>query len=164
MSTAILTNAFKEIFEALADKFSGEDFTKEDLMKEFLGNDLTSKVKKKGKKKNGKKMTKSGKPHKMTIRKYIMQDAEWKAKINEKKDEITKTNKEEYDELVDDADDDEDAIKEIEKPKKGNFIICTSLVIGEMDDDVKEELQEKVDAVNEKNASDAESSTGSDSD
>ena len=133
MSTAILTNAFKEIFEQLADKFSGEDFTKEDLMKEFLGKELTSKVKKKGKK--GKKTTKSGKPHKMTIRKYIMQDAEWKAKINEKKD-------------AGEGD--------------GNFIKCTSLVIEEMEDDVKEELQEKVDEVNEKNASDAEASNDSD--
>ena len=85
-------------------------------MKEFLGKELTTKAKKKAKKKNGKKMTKSGKPHKTTIRKYIMQDAEWKAKINEKKD-------------AGEGD--------------GNFIKCTSLVIEEMDDDVKEELQEK---------------------
>ena len=129
MSTAILTNAFKEIFEELADKFSGEDFTKEDLMKEFLGKDLISKKEKKKKKK-------STKPHKMSIRKFIMQDPDWKAKIMEKKD---------------DGEGD------------GNFIKCTSIVIDEMDEDENDELQEKVDEINEKIASDFEKLKASDS-
>ena len=155
-----IEEATLKFFKDFAEKFSGEDFTVNDLTLAYYGDKAIADKKKT---KKTKKKKKSSKTRKMSVRNFIMQDPEWKAKINKKKDEITAENVGAYEEEVEDADGDSDIIAKIAKAKKGNFMSATSLILEDIDDDEMEEIQEKVDEINEKIASDSEKNKDSDS-
>jgi len=101
---------FDKVFEELVENFSGKKFTIGDLRSHYFPDPNAAPKKKKGAKKKSK----------MTVRKYIMQNAEWKKKINAKKD----------------------------TGEEKNFIKVTSIIMEEMSDEERETLQKVVDEVN----------------
>jgi hypothetical protein len=135
----------------IAEEFSGKTFTVDDLVK-FVNNDdyqpSNSCVDGAKKAKKGKKAKGPPKKIKMTIRQYIMtQETDvYKAKVIARVEQNKKHNQEHQSEIED---------GEEELPE--NFLKVLKVIMQEMTDDEKEEIQAKADKYNEENCSDSES-------
>jgi biopolymer transport protein ExbD len=135
-----------EVFmSGIAVEFSGKSFTTQDLM-EFVMNQKLEVSSPKPKAKKAKKPKKEPKKIKMTIRHYIMtQETDvYKAKVTERVEENKQHNKE-HEEEIETGDED---------PRPENFLKVLKIVMDEMTDEEKQEIQEKVDKYNEEHNTD----------
>lgn len=135
-----------ELFmSGIADEFSGKSFTAQDLM-EFVTNQKIDDSSPKPKAKKVKKPKKEPKKIKMTIRHYIMtQETDvYKAKVTERVEENKAHNKE-HEEEIENGDED---------PRPENFLKVLKIVMDEMTDEHKQEIQVKVDKYNEEHQAD----------